>query len=118
MHLSNTFDSIYQTETLKSLKLDYSSGQDLLPTVCSDEKLFQPVWDILVPTSRRLQNDIIFGVIILIFEDSGPSNGSNIDLSTLVVLVAYYISIQWEILVVFNWTIWQKIAKLKLANAC
>ena len=30
MHFSNTFENIYQTETLRSLKLGYPSGQGLL----------------------------------------------------------------------------------------
>ena len=42
-HFSNTIDNIYQTKTLRSLKLGYSSGQGLLPTVCSDEKLHRSV---------------------------------------------------------------------------
>ena len=37
-HFSDTFDNIYQTEILVSLKLGYPCGQGLLPTVCTDEK--------------------------------------------------------------------------------
>jgi hypothetical protein len=42
-HFSNTFDNIYQTEILGSLKLGYPGGQGLLPTVCSDEKFLRSV---------------------------------------------------------------------------
>ena len=40
-HFSNTFDNIYQTETLRGLKLGNSSGQGLRLIVCSDKKVVQ-----------------------------------------------------------------------------
>ena len=42
-YFSNILDNIYQTETIRSLKLGYSSGQGLLPTICSGEKLLRSV---------------------------------------------------------------------------
>ena len=44
-HFSNTFDNIYLTKTLRSLKIGYPSGPALLLTVDSDNKLLQSVFE-------------------------------------------------------------------------
>ena len=44
-HFSNTFDNIYLTKTLRSLKIGYPSGPVLLLTVGSDNKLLLSVFE-------------------------------------------------------------------------
>ena len=44
-HFSNTFDNIYLTKTLRSLKIGYPSGPALLLTVDSDNKLLPSVFE-------------------------------------------------------------------------
>ena len=48
IHTFFTFDNIYQTETLESLKLGYPSTQGILTIVSSNEKFLCPVFDIFL----------------------------------------------------------------------
>ena len=53
-HFSNTFDNIYLTKTLRSLKIGYPSGPALLLTVDSGNKLLPSVFEAF--SSQQVDN--------------------------------------------------------------
>ena len=74
MHFSNTFfckhfifDNIYQTETLRSLKIGYSSGQGLLPTSVVTRSSFIQFLRSSSPNNKVISKCLVF------FEVSGST---------------------------------------------
>ena len=62
MHFSNTFDNIYRTETLRSLKLGYPSRQGLPSRIYNDIKSFSLYLRCSSPNNKV--TGIAFGVFL------------------------------------------------------